>query len=351
MSNAPSARVAPGPPPTEGMAWIPDGTFVMGSDSHYPEEAPTRRVSVDGFWIDRLQTTNRRFAEFVADTGYVTVAERPLDPRDFPGAPPENLLPGSLVFARTRGPVDLRHLNQWWTWTPGACWKHPEGAHSTLAGREDSPVVHVAYDDAAAYASWAGKSLPTEAQWERAARGGLDRATYVWGDEPETSGRPRANFWHGDFPWRRDKGYGAPTPVGSYPPNGYGLHDMAGNVWEWTRDWYTARRRSDATHACCTPVDNPRGGRLAESYDPAQPQFRVPRRVIKGGSYLCADSYCLRYRPAARRPQMTDTGMSHIGFRCVHTPDASDSATTSRNEVVDRRSTAGLDDEEVAAHA
>jgi formylglycine-generating enzyme len=233
----------------EGMALIPPGTFRMGSAAHYPEEAPVRRVAVEGFWIDRCQVTNRRFAEFAQDTGYVTVAERPLDPNDFPGAPPENLVPGSLAFRMTGGSVDRRHLNQWWTWTPGASWRHPEGRRSSIAGREDEPVVHIAYEDAEAYAAWAGKALPTEAQWERAARGGLDGAT------PE-----------------------AP---------------------------------------CCVPT-NPHGGRLEDSYDPSQPQFRIPRKVIKGGSYLCADSYCVRYRPAAaRRPHMIDTGMSHIGFRCV----------------------------------
>jgi formylglycine-generating enzyme required for sulfatase activity len=304
---------------TEETAWIPPATFAMGSNAHYPEEAPVRRVAVDGFWMDRFQVTNRQFATFVEATGYVTVAERPLDPNDFLGAPPENLVPGSLVFSMTPGPVDLRHLNQWWTWTPGACWKHPDGPRSSVAGREDDPVVHVAYEDAEAYAAWAGKSLPTEAEWERAARGGVDGATYIWGDEPEGTDERFANYWHGDFPWRHDDGYGARTPVGSFPPNGFGLHDMAGNVWEWTTDWY-AERAPDNGPPCCVPA-NPKGGRREDSYDPAQPQFPIPRRVIKGGSYLCADTYCLRYRPAARRPQMIDTGMSHIGFRCVIRPE------------------------------
>jgi formylglycine-generating enzyme len=289
----------------------------MGSEDHYPEEAPAHRVTLAGFWIDRCQTTNRQFREFVRDTGYVTVAERPLEPNDFPGAPKANLLPGSLVFTMTPGPVDLRHLNQWWTWTPGACWNYPAGPGSSLsAAQADHPVVHVAHEDAEAYAAWAGKSLPTEAEWERAARAGMDHATYVWGDQPERAGERLANYWHGDFPWRHDEGYGTTSPVGSYPSNGYGLYDMAGNVWEWTGDWYGERHLDDASNACCVPT-KPVAGQPARSLDPAQPQFRIPRRVIKGGSYLCADNYCLRYRPAARRPQMVDTGMSHIGFRCI----------------------------------
>lgn len=305
----------------EDMVEIPGGSFRMGSDAHYPEEAPARDVAVDGFWIDRFQVTNRQFAAFVRATGYVTVAERPLDPADFPGAPAENLVPGSLVFTMTPGPVDLRHLSQWWTWTPGACWQHPEGPRSSVDGREDEPVVHVALEDADAYASWAGKSLPTEAEWERAARGGLEAATYVWGDEREPPGERLANYWHGDFPWRCDEGYGTRQPVGSFPPNGYGLHEMAGNVWEWTSDWYVERRDEGSGPPCCVP-SNPIGGEREASYDPAQPRFRIPRKVIKGGSYLCADTYCLRYRPAARRPQMVDTAMSHIGFRCIVRPMA-----------------------------
>jgi len=283
------------------MTWIEPAEFRMGSDAHYPDEAPVRNVAVDGFWIDPFQVTNGRYAEFVRETGYVTVAERPLDPADFPGAPAENLVPGSLVFTRTRGPVDLRHINQWWTWTPGASWRAPEGPGSTLAGREEHPVVHVAYEDAAAFAEWDGGTLPTEAQWELAARGGLAGAAYTWGDEPEPAGGRLANYWHGDFPWRPEPGYGTTAPVGSFEPNGFGLSDMAGNVWEWTADWY--------------------GGSEAASRDPSQPQFAIPRRVLKGGSFLCADSYCLRYRPAARRPQMIDTGMSHVGFRVVRRPD------------------------------
>jgi len=302
---------------TDGQALIHGGAFVMGSDAHYPEEAPTHPVTVSEFRIDRYQVTNARFAEFVADTAYVTVAERALNPADFPGAPVENLVPGSLVFRMTPGPVDLRHVSQWWAWTPAACWHHPEGPRSSLDGREDHPVVHIASEDADAYARWAGKRLPTEAEWELAARGGLDGTAYTCGDNPEPPDAKLANFWHGEFPWRADSGYGNTCSVGSYAPNGYGLFDMAGNVWEWTADWYSAGHPDAADHQCCVPVD-PRGASEQESFDPGQPQFQIPRKVVKGGSFLCADSYCRRYRPAARRPQMVDTGMSHIGFRCVN---------------------------------
>jgi formylglycine-generating enzyme len=289
---------------TDDLVTVAAQTAILGSDDHYPEEAPAREVTVAAFGIQRHPVTNARFAEFVAATGYLTVAERPLNPADHPGAPRENLQPGSMVFTRTAGPVDLRHLSQWWTWTPGANWRHPAGPRSSIDKRADHPVVHIAYEDAAAYAQWAGLALPSEAQWETAARGGLPGAAFTWGDEPEPADRPLANYWHGAFPWRPDPGYGRTTPVGRFPPNGYGLHDMAGNVWEWTTDWYGNTRDHQP---CCA----------ADTYDPAQPQFQVPRRVIKGGSFLCADSYCRRYRPAARRPHQVDTGMSHIGFRCV----------------------------------
>lgn len=287
---------------TDGFVAIPAQRATLGSDRHYPEEAPARPVPVEAFSIQVHAVTNAGFADFVCATGYVTVAERPLDPAAYPGAPEENLQPGSMVFRRTAGPVDLRHLSQWWVWTPGASWRHPVGPGSSIDKRAEHPVVHVAYEDAEAYAAWAGLALPTEAEWETAARGGLAGATFTWGEDPESASEPLANYWHGDFPYRPQPGYGRTRPVGSFPPNGYGLHDMAGNVWEWTTDWYT-----DTGTACCAE----------DSHDPAQPQFRVPRRVVKGGSFLCADSYCLRYRPAARRGQPIDTGMSHIGFRCV----------------------------------
>jgi formylglycine-generating enzyme required for sulfatase activity len=298
---------------------VPAGTFLMGSEDHYPEEAPVELVHVGAFRIGRCEVTNERFATFVAATGYVTVAERPLDPHDYPGAPAENLVPGSLVFTPTPGPVDLRHMSQWWTWTPGACWHRPEGPGSSLDDRADHPVVHVAHEDASAYAAWVGASLPTEAQWERAARGGLESAAFAWGDDPRPGGVTMANTWDGpDFPWRSTSGSGwlRTSPVASFPPNGFGLHDMTGNVWEWTDDWW-AERRPAGGHAPGSVLREPRGGTREESCDPVQPQFPVPRKVVKGGSYLCADTYCLRYRPAARRPQPIDTGMSHIGFRCV----------------------------------
>jgi formylglycine-generating enzyme required for sulfatase activity len=295
---------------TTELVRLDGGEFTMGSDEHYPEEAPAHPVRVRGFWMSPTSVTNREFARFARATGYRTVAERPLDPADFPDAPAENLVPGSMVFTGTPGPVDLRHISQWWAWTPGANWRRPFGPGSTIGDRPEHPVVHVAFEDAEAYAEWAGGRLPTEAEWEYAARGGLDAARYTWGDEPEGPDARRANYWHGEFPWKASPGYGGTAPVGSFPANGYGLFDMAGNVWEWTSDWYQGH---DSGEMCCIP-ENPVGGSRESSLDPAQP-FSVPRRVVKGGSFLCADSYCLRYRPAARRPQMIDTGMSHVGFR------------------------------------
>lgn len=316
-----TAVPGPSPAPSPGMVWVPAGTFAMGSDRFEPEEAPVHQVHVDGFWMDETVVTNEAFAGFVAATGYVTVAERPLDPADYPGAPVENLVPGSLVFTPTPGPVDLRHLDQWWTWTPGTSWHHPEGPGSTVDDRGDHPVVHVAHEDAVAYLAWAGRELPTEAEWERAARGGLDGLDYAWGDEATPGGARLAKFFEGEFPWRNDArdGFAGTAPVRSFPPNPYGLFEVTGNVWEWTDDWYTQHHAADADKPCCVPT-NPRGGTVEGSLDPRQPQFPIPRKVIKGGSHLCADSYCRRYRPAARRPQMVDTGMSHIGFRGIVRP-------------------------------
>ena len=314
--------------PSPESVELPGGLFTMGSDDHYPEEAPAHRVRVGAFRIEATAVTNEQFGSFVASTGYVTVAERPLDPTDYPGAPPENLQPGSLVFTPTSGPVDLRHLSQWWAWTPGASWRHPTGPSSSVKRLGDHPVVHVGHEDVAAYAAWAGMALPTEAEWEYAARGGLDAKPFTWGEEARPDGRIMANTWDGlDFPWRStgESGYLRTAPVARFPPNGFGLFDMAGNVWEWTDDWWTSHHPDDAGSPCCAPA-NPRGGDLERSYDEAQPQFRVGRKVIKGGSHLCADSYCLRYRPAARRPQMVDTGMSHLGFRCVVRHNAEDAA-------------------------
>ncbi|MGC2403537.1 MAG: SUMF1/EgtB/PvdO family nonheme iron enzyme [Acidobacteriaceae bacterium] len=301
------------------MLWIPGGTFLMGSDDFYPEEAPVHEVSVDGFWMDRHIVTNEQFARFVEATGYVTVAERPLNAADYPGAPPENLVPGALTFQKTGGPVDLTDYRNWWAWTPGTSWRHPLGPESSIAGIERHPVVHVAYEDAEAYARWAGKELPTEAEWERAARGGLEGKKFTWGDEHFPGGKAMANSWQGEFPWQNLllDGFAGTSPVGSFPPNDYGLFDMAGNVWEWTSDWYVHNHANEIVQACCGPAVNPRIASSQKSYDPRQPDIRIPRRVVKGGSHLCAPNYCLRYRPAARQPQMIDTGMSHIGFRCI----------------------------------
>ena len=314
MPNAPLQ-----PPADAEMCWVPAATFVMGSDRHYPEEAPAHSVRVDGFWMDRYAVTNRDFERFVRDTGYVTLAERPANPEQYPGAQPELLAPSSVVFVKPAGRVDLRNVYNWWTYVAGANWRHPRGPGSSLDGLLDHPVVHVAFEDAAAYAKWMGKKLPTEAEWELAARGGLDGAEFVWGDELMPGGKPQANTWQGEFPWQntQDDGYEWTAPVGSFPPNGYGLHEMAGNVWEWTTDWYRSTHEAAAS-ACCAP-SNPRGGALEQSFDPAQP-IKIPRKVMKGGSYLCAPNYCRRYRPAARMAQPIDTSTCHLGFRCVVRP-------------------------------
>jgi formylglycine-generating enzyme required for sulfatase activity len=298
------------------MVWIPAGTFSMGSDDHYPEERPVHRVSVDGFWIDPHPVTNAEFRRFVEETGHVTFAERPPDPRMYPDAKPELLVPGSAVFFETLHRVDLGDCSQWWQYMPEAAWNKPEGPDSSIDGRDDHPVVHVAYEDAEAYARWANKTLPTEAEWERAARGGLEHAVYTWGDEFAPGGKMMANTWQGEFPWQNDllDGFARTSPVGSFPANGFGLFDMAGNVWEWTSDWF-APKHAAPRRPCCTPV-NPRGGTMVGSID-QQLGVAIPRKVLKGGSFLCAPNYCLRYRPAARIPEPIDTTTCHVGFRCV----------------------------------
>jgi len=304
------------------MTWVPGGSFQMGSNRHYPEERPVHSVSVDGFWIDRHLVTNEEFACFVEATGHVTFAELAPDPADYPGALPEMLYAGSLVFVKPGGPVDRSHIGNWWQYMRGAEWRHPQGPGSSLAGRERHPVVHVTYGDAEAYARWVGKELPTEAEWEFAARGGLDGATYAWGDEFMPGGRIMANTWQGEFPWynRVDDGYEGTSPVDAFPVNGYGLHDMIGNVWEWTTDWYSPVHQGDSARPCCGLPHNPLGCAESESYDPAQPAIRIPRKVLKGGSHLCAPNYCRRYRPAARFPEPVDTSACHVGFRCIMRP-------------------------------
>jgi formylglycine-generating enzyme len=303
---------------TATMVWIPGGEFGMGSDRHYPEERPVHRVSVDGFWIDRTPVTNEEFARFVEATGYVTFAELPPNPADYPGALPEMLYAGSLVFVKPSGPVDHQNIANWWQYLRGADWRHPRGPGSSLVGLERHPVVHIAYQDAEAYARWAHKELPTEGEWEFAARGGLEGATYAWGEEFMPGGRFMANTWQGEFPWqnRVEDGWEGTSPVGTFPENGYGLLDMIGNVWEWTTDWYRAGHPRGGSAPCCAGHGARPSGEV-ESYDPALPDIRIPRKVIKGGSHLCAPNYCRRYRPAARFPEPVDTSASHLGFRCV----------------------------------
>jgi formylglycine-generating enzyme required for sulfatase activity len=300
------------------MTFVPGGTFRMGSDHHYKEEAPSHRVHVDGFFIDTTPVTNLQFKAFVRATGHVTLAEKVPDAIAYPGALPHMLYAGSLVFLKQQGPVDLRNPSQWWGFLKGANWRRPLGPGSDIYNKDNHPVVHVAYEDALAYASWAGKSLPTEAEWEYAARGGLEDAEYAWGDEFAPDGRQMANTWQGEFPHQNllTDGHERTSPVHAFPPNGYGLYDMIGNVWEWTSDFWSDRHSDDADSPCCIP-HNPHGGSEKHSYDPSQPKIRIPRRVLKGGSHLCAPNYCRRYRPAARHAEPVDTSTSHLGFRCV----------------------------------
>jgi len=311
----------------DGMVRIEGGPFMMGSDRHYPEEAPAHPVEVAAFWIDPHPVTNEDFTAFTAATGHVTAAEKAPGPADYPGADPALLVPASAVFTPPGRPVRLDDAYQWWSHVPGADWRHPRGPQSDLDGIGDHPVVHLAYADAEAYATWAGKRLPTEAEWECAARGGLDSADdepaeYAWGAELTPGGEHRANVWQGDFPLTNDEadGWYWTSPVGSFAPNGFGLHDMIGNVWEWTADWWSTHRPAPAPSCCGAPAPrlDPTGGKRLLSVDPAAPLAeRRPRKVMKGGSYLCAPNYCRRYRPAARLPQTVDTATCHLGFRCA----------------------------------
>jgi sulfatase modifying factor 1 len=297
----------------DGMVPVPGGRYLAGDRRFYPEEQPVVEVTVEDVWADVSPVTNAQFAEFVARTGHVTVAETPPPASDFDEAEAELLVPGSLVFTGTPGPVPLDDWTRWWSWVPGADWRHPQGPGSSLTGLDQHPVVHVGYEDALAYAGWAGKSLPTEGEWEYLARGGLDRATYAWGNEFMPAGQVMANTWHGRFPWEntRPHGHVRTSPVGAFPPNGYGLHDVAGNVWEWTASAWTDTRPATGapvTHSCCAPS--------------APVLTETDRRVTKGGSHLCAPSYCLRYRPAARQGQAVRSSAGHLGFRCVRRADA-----------------------------
>ena len=308
----------PEPGSFPGMAWIAGGTFQMGSNDFYLEERPAHRVTVDSFWMDKYPVTNSEFLRFVEATGYQTVAERHPDPKDYPGIDPAALVPGSLAFRRPPRRVSLRDHRAWWTYVPDASWKHPQGPGSNIDAIENHPVVHVAYEDAAAYAAWTGKALPTEAEWEFAARGGLEKAVFVWGDEFAPNGQLMANTWQGEFPWQNLKldGYESTSPVGTFPPNGYGLFDMAGNVWEWTSDYFTLRQPEGSPKSCCAS-HNPRAASPVANMESNQPDAHIPRRVVKGGSHLCAPNYCMRYRPAARQGEAVETSTSHIGFRCI----------------------------------
>ena len=301
--------------PCDGMRLIRGGEFLLGSDRHYPEEGPTHRVRLEDFWIDETPVTNAQFAKFVASTNYVTTAEKPPNAADYPGILPDMLQAASLVFVPPSGPVALTDFS-WWHMIPGADWLHPRGPTDSIDGRECHPVVHISFEDAEAFALWAGKALPSESEWEVAARGGLEGADYAWGSALEPDGRRLANYWQGEFPWRNiaPRNQQSTSAVRSFPANGYELYDMIGNVWEWTSDWYGDHK--PPSRGCCVPV-NPRGGSEAGSYDADMPDFQIGRRVLKGGSHLCAPNYCQRYRPSARLAQPVDTSTSHVGFRCI----------------------------------
>jgi len=312
-------RKPPGPAPA-GMVWIPGGQFWMGTtESRMTDALPWHRVSVDGYWMDKTEVTNEQFARFVKATGYVTVAERKPRPEDYPGAPAEKLVAGSVVFSPPDHPVELNNHFRWWNYVPGANWRHPEGPNSSIKNRMNHPAVHIAYEDALAYCKWAGNRLPTEAEFEFASRGGLDRKRYVWGDEFMPGGKHMANTFQGHFPDTNtgDDGYLATAPVGSFPANGYGLFDMAGNVWEWTSDWYRADYYQTLA-ASGEIATNPQGP--PDSFDPNEPG--VPKKVQRGGSYLCTDQYCARYIAGGRGKGELDTGTNHLGFRCVREPEA-----------------------------
>jgi len=323
LAGEPQQRSKPAIHPTHPeMVRIPGSNFLMGSDRHYAEEAPAHRVWVDGFWIDRHPVTNEDFDAFVDETNYVTVAERPVRAEDYTGSLPHMLAPGSIVFQKPHRFVDTRNHYNWWNYVIGADWRHPFGPKSSLTAKSKHPVVQIAYEDAMAYAQWAGKELPTEAEWEYAARGGLEGAEFAWGEEFMPKGYVMANTWQGEFPWQNLTcgGYEGTSPVDLFAPNGYGLFDMIGNVWEWTADWYAPRHR--AVDCCGGDARNPKGGERDGSIDVFATSLPIPRKVMKGGSYLCAPNYCRRYRPAARMAQPIDTATCHLGFRCVVRRDA-----------------------------
>jgi formylglycine-generating enzyme required for sulfatase activity len=323
------SRIKSGDAPP-GMVWIPGGEFLMGCEDprsslcggpdSMADARPIHPVYVDGFWMDQTEVTNEQFAQFVDATGYVTVAERKPRAEDFPGAPPGNLVPGSTVFTPTPGPVDLHNHYRWWRYQKGANWRHPLGPDSNIEGKGKEPVVHIAYDDAVAYCQWAGKRLPTEAEWEFAARGGLEQKLYVWGDELKPGGKWMANIYQGKFPVQGgdtgEDGYAGIAPVAQYPPNGYGLYDMAGNVWEWCSDWYRPDYYATLAKTGKT-ARNPQGPDTP--FDPVEPKER--KRVHRGGSFLCTDQYCTRYMVGSRGKGEVNTASNHLGFRCVMTPE------------------------------